>query len=93
MTDRFDFEDNLMKCWHVTDDIDMVANLVAEMELPAKDQDRLMNILIGLKELYNARFSATFGLFEELLHQQVFPEMKLKNSLRYDTLDDYPIHK
>ena len=46
------------------------------MELSAKDQDKLMNILIGMKEIYNTRFIATFGVFEDLVKQQYFDTKK-----------------
>jgi hypothetical protein len=67
MKNRFDLEENLMKCWHVTDDLDMLAEIVGGTEMNAKDQDKLLNIIIGMKEMYNARFSATFEVFEELI--------------------------
>jgi hypothetical protein len=67
MKNRFDLEENLMKCWHVTDDLDMLAEIVGGTEMNAKDQDKLLNIIIGMKEMYNARFSTTFEVFEELI--------------------------
>ena len=45
--DRFTLEDQIMQCWGVTDDIDMVYSTVALYE----DQDRMMNELLGLHEL------------------------------------------
>jgi hypothetical protein len=72
MNTQFDLEDMLMKCWHVTDDIDLVATMVGNMDINARDKDRLLNILIGLKELYNARHSATFAVFEDLVGRGVF---------------------
>jgi len=74
MITRFDLEDMLMKCWHVTDDIDLVVTMVGNMDINARDKDRLLNILIGLKELYNARHSATFAVFEDLVGRGVFPK-------------------
>lgn len=67
--DRFLLEQMLMKCWHVTDDIELVITVVEDMELSAKDQDKLMNILIGMRILYDQRFSSTIDLFAELIRK------------------------
>lgn len=75
MDNRFDFEDNLMKCWHVTDDINLLVKMVGDIEMDAKHQDRLMNILIGMRELYNQRFSEAFNLYEELVHEKFFSDL------------------
>jgi hypothetical protein len=75
MYNRFDFEDNLMKCWHVTDDINLLVKMVGDIEMDVKHQDKLMNILIGMRELYNQRFSETFNLFEELVHEKFFSDL------------------
>jgi hypothetical protein len=72
MKNRFDLEDMIMKCWHVVDDLDMLAEIVGGTNMSPKDQDKLLNIIIGLKELYNARFSSTFDVFEESIRQGVF---------------------
>lgn len=72
MKTRFDLEDMLMKCWRVTDDIDLVTDMVGNMDMSPKDMDKLMNVLIGMKELYNARYNATFEVFEDLVKHQYF---------------------
>lgn len=77
MADRFEFENLLMKCWNVVDDIDLVTTIVSDIDMTAEDKDRLLNILIGLRELYNARFNNTFNMFEQLLKEKFFPEIQL----------------
>lgn len=72
MKTRFDLEDMLMKCWHVTDDIELVITMVENIDIDAKDKDKLMNVLIGMKELYNARYTAMFEVFEDMVRQQYF---------------------
>ena len=72
MKTRFDLEDMLMKCWRVTDDIDLVTDMVGNMDMSPKDMDKLLNVLIGMKELYNARYNATFEVFEDLVKHQYF---------------------
>lgn len=65
--DRFDLEQEIMNCWRVTDDIDSVAHFVGQMNIDAKDQDALLNMLLGLKQLYHVKFEILFDTFEELV--------------------------
>jgi hypothetical protein len=61
--------------------------------MTAEDQDVLLNMLIGIKELYNARFDATFRLFETLVHDGTIASPNLQdverkwNNLYKDVLD------
>ena len=66
--DRFDLEQEMMNCWRVTDDIDIVAHFVGEIQMDAKDQDAIMNMLLGMKQLYEVKFNVMFLTFEELVH-------------------------
>lgn len=63
--DRFTLEDQIMQCWNVTDDIEMVYHT----EGLYQDQDRMMNVLLGLHELYNIRFQRMFDTFEKMVHE------------------------
>lgn len=62
---RFTLEDQLMECWGVVDDLDMVYSTEALYE----DQDRMMNVLLGMQELYKIRFQRLFDTFEHLVHE------------------------
>jgi hypothetical protein len=62
---RFTLEDQLMECWGVVDDLDMVYSTEALYE----DQDRMMNVLLGMQELYKIRFQRLFNTFEHLVHE------------------------
>jgi hypothetical protein len=54
-----------MECWGVVDDLDMIYSTEALYE----DQDRMMNTLLGLQELYKIRFQRMFDTFEHLVHE------------------------
>jgi hypothetical protein len=54
-----------MECWGVVDDLDMIYNTEALYE----DQDRMMNALLGMQELYKIRFQRLFNTFEHLIHE------------------------
>ena len=66
MTDRFDLEQNIMKCWNITDDIDMVYKNVMESDMT---NDDIANALLGLKTLYNMKFEELFSNFETLVRE------------------------
>jgi hypothetical protein len=58
-----------MNCWHITDDLDTLAHFISEhsTDIPAELQDKLLNMILGLKELYHWKHQQTFQLFEELV--------------------------
>ena len=54
MTDKFDFEEDMMNCWHVVDDMKQLATMVTDRDASSKD---IANVLEGLQVLYNDRFT------------------------------------
>ena len=74
--DRFNLEDDIMKCWNVTEDIDMIMERMLDSPtfegMPAELSDKTANLLIGLKELYNLRFERLWETFEYMLKDGQF---------------------
>jgi hypothetical protein len=66
---RFDLEQQITECWGIVDDLDYVLQAIE-----SKDEDRMMNIVIGLKDLYNLKFERTFSTFEKMLKEQAKEE-------------------
>ena len=64
--DRFTLEEQILQCWGVVDDLDMVYGTEALYE----DQDRMMNVLLGMQELYRMRFERLFDTFQQLVHEK-----------------------
>tara|TARA_R110000868_G_scaffold74031_1_gene214232 strand:+ start:76 stop:294 length:219 start_codon:yes stop_codon:yes gene_type:complete len=62
---RFTLEDQIMECWGVVDDLDMVYS----NEALYQNEDRMMNVLLGMQELYRLRFERLFQTFEHLIHE------------------------
>lgn len=60
MTDRFDLEQNIMQCWNVCDDIQLLLDSWDKM-----DEDQKQNYLIGLKQMYQMKFERCFNSFEQ----------------------------
>ncbi len=67
MVDRFDLEQDIMKCWNVTEDIDLLYRNVMERDLTTDD---IANALLGIKTLYEMKFEEMFSNFETLVHEK-----------------------
>lgn len=63
MSDRFDLEQQIMKCWSITEDIE---NLYYASETMTEDE--LQNYLLGLKAIYEVKFNKLWNTFEECTH-------------------------
>jgi len=63
-------EEDLTRVWSVTEDIDDVLKFVGDDPffegLTAEHQDKLMNLLIGIKELSNVKMQAAWNSFEKV---------------------------
>lgn len=65
MVDRFNLEEDILRCWNVTDDIDLLYRSVMEKDLTT---DQIANALLGMKTLYDMKFDEMFNHFETLIH-------------------------
>jgi hypothetical protein len=67
-SDRFDFEQQIQKCWLVTEDIAEVAEGILERDL---DKDQIVNALTGIQQLYELKFNKLWDLFEDVMMAEV----------------------
>ena len=58
-----DLEQEIMKAWHVVDDIDLLYENVKETDMSTGD---IANVLLGLESVYNMRFQKVFNIFEDI---------------------------
>ena len=69
--DRFMLEQKLMNCWQMTDDLDTIAEYIGDSsDINAQGKDRLLNMLIGMRDLYHIKFEHTMDLFNELVRNR-----------------------
>jgi len=68
--DRFDFEQQIMECRRVTDDIRTVNEYLLDAPLETDREDKIANMLMGMEALYNAKFDKLFRQFENLVKEQ-----------------------
>ena len=61
-------EQEMMACWNVVDDIDLLFKYFGDHEdfagMQAGHADKIMNLMIGLRELYSVKFNNMFSTFE-----------------------------
>lgn len=67
---RFDLEQEILDCWGICDDLETIYS-----DESLNLDDRMMNVLMGLKELYHMKFERTFATFEHLVTDRQFPKM------------------
>lgn len=58
-----DLEQEIMKAWHVVDDIQLLSENVMKTDMSTDD---IADALIGLESIYNMRFEKVFNVFEEV---------------------------
>ena len=67
----FALEQRIMNCWNVVDDINDVYHYIGDNEfftgMDAKHSDKILNLLLGMKELYAVKFEKCFSDFEEVV--------------------------
>ena len=67
----FDFEQDLLRCWHVCDDLKTLARAILDNP-DSMSKDEISNIVIGLDALYDHRFRQLMADFEVLVEQEKF---------------------
>ena len=75
-SDRFDFEQQIIKCWNIVDDLNEInETLDSERDL---SHDQITNVLFGLKEINEIRFNKLWELFEDV-HMSLVRENRMLN--------------
>ena len=67
----FDLEDRIMDCWGVVDDIDMLFKHFGDNpkfagRWDASAEDEMMNLMIGVRSLYQLKFENMWESFEKV---------------------------
>jgi len=63
----YDLEQQIMECWHITDDVSVLTEEILEGDLT---KDNIVNVLTGLEQLYAIRFNKLFRTYEQLLAER-----------------------
>ena len=63
----FDLEQQLLECWNVTDDIDLITkHLVEDLDINGQTADAIVNKYSAVKELYDIKFDQMWKTFENV---------------------------
>jgi len=71
MSDRFDFEQQVMNCWRVTDDLKDLAESVENNDIKT---DMIVNALNGMNAMYEIKFNKLWDMFESVFMKLVRDE-------------------
>ena len=77
MSDRFDFEQQITKCWFVVDDLKELDEGLFEDWIKF-DKDTVSNHILGIANSYDVKFSKLWNLFEEV-YMDTVRENKMLN--------------
>ena len=73
MKDIFKLEQEIMQCWGVVDDIDLLYKYFGDdpyfRDMEGKHVDKILNLMLGLKELYELKFDTMWHTFEGVCHE------------------------
>lgn len=67
MKNQFELEQQILSCWHVTDDIKLVFDAVVNGTMTNYE---IANVLLGLQTVYNLKFEQCFRTFEKYLQER-----------------------
>lgn len=62
----FDLEQQLLQCWSVTEDLKLVEQLLENSTLSPQEFDSVLNLVQGIRSVYDARFENTWKTFERV---------------------------
>jgi hypothetical protein len=69
MTDRFDFEQKIMQCWSVVEDIKTLNEQIQDFP-GTMTADQVANYLLGLETIYQVKFEQLFDMFEQMIREK-----------------------
>lgn len=62
---RFDLENEILECWQITSDLRVLGEAVGD----GASYDTIMNIIIGMEEIYDLRFSKTMRTLSTIISE------------------------
>lgn len=66
MVNDFDFEQQIMDCWGIVEDLKTLTQGTLEMDL---SKDTIANITQGMADLYHLKFNLLFDTYERLISE------------------------
>ena len=60
--DRFDMEEEIMRCWHVTDDLKALSFMCEKLS-----KETIQKKIDAIEQVYDMKFNKLFDMFEKLI--------------------------
>jgi hypothetical protein len=80
MNNRFDLETEIMSVWHTANDLDTMLYKLIDAPGGPPSEDTIANMLIGLKEIHEARCEKLMEVFENMLKADQFKDGMLNEA-------------
>jgi hypothetical protein len=74
MNNRFDLETEIMSVWHTANDLDTMLYKLIDAPGGPPSEDTIANMLVGLKEIHEARCEKLMEVFENMLKDDQFKD-------------------
>lgn len=84
--DRFDLEQEIMDVWHIIDDLRTMMDKWDELK-----EDKKLNILIGITDLYDLKLDKLFSTFEQCIAKKQFKLSNYEELLNREYAEDLAI--
>ena len=85
--DRFDLEQSILKCWNITEDIQVIVD-----EFKSMTEEEVLNSLNGVKNLYELKFSRLWNIFEAIIHQGDFTNGVIQRNEMINSINDMELN-
>ena len=85
MGKQFDLEQQILSCWNVTSDLDVLFENIIENDNLTRDG--ISNVVLGMQELYELKFDKLFRTFEEFLKEYYNAKKLAEGSQHVPNLD------
>jgi len=70
-SDRFDFEQQIVKCWSIVDDLKELDEGLFEGWVENNSEDSFSNQVMALAHVYDVKFHKLWSLFEDVMMAEV----------------------
>jgi hypothetical protein len=70
-SDRFDFEQQILRCWNIVDDLKELDEGIFEGWVENNSEDSFSNQVMALAHVYDVKFHKLWSLFEDVMMAEV----------------------
>lgn len=83
MKDRFNLEEDIMSCWGVTNDLDLLHEALLDLPEPLTE-DEMSNYIMGLRSMYDLKFQRLWDTFLQANKLDIYFDRYTEDDQRVD---------